>query len=320
MKIQLFAKIDKTVNLIFTDYAIRMVEMKQTSPIVVQKAEERQLPAGLIKNGELIDAEGLLRILQNCVDDWGIKRRSVRFVVPDNYIAMRNEKVSKDLEEDEIKGHFFIQIGTTIHLPFEEPVFDAVITGESEGKQDVLLIAAPEEQVRQFKELIEDAKLRPVAADIGPLSLYRLFFHQEVTNAYDHELLIDLKQNLLTISIFHQHQPKFIKPVVLEQQQEEVSIGSEDMADKEVNYLLDAMKELENVINFYENSLHRGQVQIARAFVVGDHSHVSYVHTFIRQNLGLETFNDEQAEVMDKAGEPVAESFFTAVGLGLKEV
>ncbi|WP_100331729.1 type IV pilus biogenesis protein PilM [Bacillus xiapuensis] len=317
---RLFSKKDRTVNLVFTDYAIRYVELRGTVPTVVQQAEERIIPEGLIRRGEIIDYEALLPILQNCVDEWGIKRREARFIVPDHYIAMKEERLKEEIEEDELKNYYFMQIGTTIHLPFEEPVFDAVVVGERDGQKDVLLVAAPEERVRHFSQLLEEVKLKPKAADIGPLSLYRLYYYQELTSRSDHEMLLQLKQNLLTISIFHEHRPKFIKPVPIELPQEAMLLPEDPSRNQETAYLMDALKEVENVIGFYENSLHKGQVQLNKAFLNSDHPETEYVQNYLEETLGLKVVDDGRLDVADKSGDSIPGAFYTAVGLGLKEV
>jgi type IV pilus assembly protein PilM len=317
MAIRLFTKKDKTINLVFTDYAIRYVEIKQMYPLIIERCGERLIPDGLIKRGEIVDFESLLTVLQNCVDEWKIKQRTVRFIVPDHFVAMREEKVNADLQEDEIKNYFFMQIGSTIHLPFEEPVFDVVVTGEHDGKKDVLLIAAPEEKVREYMNLLEEAKLKPTAADIGPLSLYRLYHQEDIANSKAHELMIHLKQNLIMLSIFHENQPKFIKPVFIEKNEDTVAVLGTEMED--TGELTDVLKELEKVVSFYENSLHKGQIRIETAFFNGDHPQSDFVHHYLEQTLGLRVYGNEAVDAVKKDGSALQPSFYEAAGLGLKE-
>jgi len=317
MAFTLFRKKDRTVNFMVTDYVIRFVELRQTDPIVVECYGERELPEGIIHNGEIVDNESMKLILEDFLIESGIKKRDVRFAVPDHYIAVREEQLREDLEDDEIKGYLFLQIGSTIHLPFEEPVFDAVVTGETNGRKHVLLVAAPEEEVRKFCDLFEEVKLRLKAADIGPLCLYRFFHYQGLTEEDRHELVLHVRRNLMTISIFHKHQPKFIKPVSLEAVQSSALL---ELGEEEVSEVTDALKEVANVVNFYENSIYKGQVQIGKVFINGDHPRLSFVESYIRETLGLPVAEQEGVEVIDKDGEPLPPAYYAAVGLGLKEV
>ncbi|MGG3450853.1 type IV pilus biogenesis protein PilM [Domibacillus aminovorans] len=317
MAFRLFSKKDKMINLVFTDYVIRYVEIKQTYPLIIERCGERFIPDGLIRRGEIVDFDALLTVLENCVDEWKIKHRTARFIVPDHFVAMREEKVDADLQDDEIKNYIFMQIGSTIHLPFEEPVFDVSMIGEHDGKKGVLLIAAPEEKVRDYMNVIEEAKLKPVAADIGPLSLYRLYHQEDITNVKSHELMIHLTENVMMLSIFHENRPKFMKPVFIEKNEDMVEVlGTErDEADE----LRDVLNELEKVINFYENSLHKGQIHIDKIFFNGDHPQSDFVHHHFETRLGLRVYGNDAVEAITKDGSALPPSFYEAAGLGLKE-
>ncbi|MDQ0214545.1 type IV pilus assembly protein PilM [Oikeobacillus pervagus] len=314
MAFRLFSKVNKTANLIFTDYAIRFVEMKQTSPMIVQQYEERILPSGLIEKGSIIDYEGLLEIVENCVTDWKIKNRPVRFNVQDDYITVRTETLTEDLEDDEIESYLFLQIGKTIHLPFEDPVFDSVVVGEKDGKKEVLLIAAPEEEVRQYQNLLEDAKLKPIAADIDALCLYRLFTLKNLTNPKEHEMVLHIKKRTLTASIYNDHQLAFMKPIFF---------GEKETVDGQISegaFLEDALNECQNVVNFYENSLHKGQVHIEKIFISGEHERRTFIEDYIEKSFEMKIIKQDEMVVKDKDGRAVPEIYHPAVGLGLKEV
>ncbi|WP_046173967.1 type IV pilus biogenesis protein PilM [Domibacillus indicus] len=312
MALRLFQKKDKTINFTITDEAIRFVELRQS---MVERFGERQLPEGIIVRGDLVKSDELQDILNNVVDEWKLKNRHVRFTIPDRFVAIKEEKVDRDLTLDEIKNFFFMQIGSTIHLPFEEPVFDVVVTGYEENKQSVLLVAAPEQVVEEYSRLFEHARLKPAAADIAPLALYRLFHSHGNTNENAHELLIQLEKNVMTLSIFHQHRLKFIKPVFIEKNEdilefEDIS-GSGDLAD--------ALSEIEKVVNFYENSVHSGQVKIDRVLFTGHHSQRPFVEGFIKQSFDIPIQTDESITMDTKQNEWLPPAFYTAAGLALKD-
>ncbi|MGP7816825.1 hypothetical protein [Niallia sp. 01092] len=52
-----------------------------------------------------------------------------------------------------------MEFGTSIHVPFEDPVFDYYLLQEREhNKQQILLFAAPEHAVSSYTDLVEEAK------------------------------------------------------------------------------------------------------------------------------------------------------------------
>jgi type IV pilus assembly protein PilM len=114
----------KIGNIIIKDYAIRYVEIKQGNPVILSKCEEKVISPGLIVDGKIKNADTLSLILDECVSNWGIKGRRVRFNVPDSHVVIRKVQVPIDVKEDEIRGYLNVEMGSTIHVPFDEAVFD----------------------------------------------------------------------------------------------------------------------------------------------------------------------------------------------------
>lgn len=303
--------------MMLTDYAIRFAEVTPGLPVKVERYGERLIPPGIIKKGDIIDPNELLSIMENCVDEWKIKSRPVRFLVPDSFVAMKEEKVDIDLEDDEINSYLFMKIGTSIHLPFENPVFDTAVTNIYDGKKHILLIAAPEEKVEEYVSVFEKSGLTPVAADVGPLNLYRLYYEMALVKEEDHYILLHLKQGSLTISIFHQHQPKFMKPVSFEANEDTIDVSSGEKS--ELDEFMDVFSELDKVINFYENSLHKGHVHISSIFLNGDFIRADFFKRSLKDRYSLLVYGDETVEITVKDGGLLPAGFYPVVGLGLKE-
>ena len=117
---------------------------------------------------------------------------------------------------DELKGHFFIEIGSTLYLPFDDPVFDVVPYIPNTETNEAILIASKEAVLERYEAVLKEVKLDPVKADITPLALYRLAYRQHSFSGKEHILMADLKNGKLTVSIFHEHYPLFMRPVDLE--------------------------------------------------------------------------------------------------------
>ncbi|MBS4217001.1 pilus assembly protein PilM [Bacillus sp. FJAT-49711] len=317
MTFQLFKRSLKAANIVFTDKTIRFLETVQKSEIEILQMSECSLAPGTIKDGKIVDSEMFRMILEQCVDTWNIKRREVRFLIPDPFIIVRQMKVPIDIQEDELNGYLFLETGTSIHLPFEDPVIDSVILQKNEKDQDILLVAAPREIVDSYMKPLENVKLKPIAAEISALSLYRLYKKAGMTREEDHILLLNYDEDLLTISIFHQDIPIFVRPITSESllQNTMEMIGEDD-----TYYLDDAIVEIQKVMDFYRYTLNQGKVLINRVILSGDHNDL----TFIRERLGtylqlpIEQLNQEKYLTVD--GKPISPSYFSALGLSLKEV
>ena len=113
---------------------------------------------------------------------WGISRRTVQFLAPDQYVIIRKVPYPDDVLEDELKGHFFIEIGSTLYLPFDDPVFDVVPYIPNTETNEAIVIASKESVLDQYEDVLKDVKLDPITADITPLALYRLAYNQHATD------------------------------------------------------------------------------------------------------------------------------------------
>ncbi|MCR2820547.1 type IV pilus biogenesis protein PilM [Lederbergia panacisoli] len=317
MSFQLFKRSLKTANIIFTDRAIRFLETVQKSGLEILQMKEHQLTPGIIKDGKIVDPELLRLALDECVDDWKIKRREVRFLIPDPFIIVRQMKVPADIQEDELNGYLFLETGTTIHLPFEDPVIDSVILFKDENKQDILLVAAPRDIVDSYINVLEDVKLKPVIAEISPLSLYRLYKMSDITREDDHILLLHFDEDLLMMSIFHGDIPIFVRPITSDSL---LQSAMEMIGEDGSYYIEDALMEIEKVIDFYRYTLNQGRVEINRVLLSGDHEDLSIIKERLnnRLQMTIEQLNVNQYVTVD--GRPILASHFPALGLSLKEV
>jgi type IV pilus assembly protein PilM len=153
MSFSLFTLKNRIINLVLNDHSIRFVELKQTNPPMALRWNERFLPPGIISEGKITDIDSLANILEECIDEWKIGRRSIRFLVPDPFVIIRKISIPADIQEDELKGYLYLELGSSIHLPFEEPVFDYYSLAENGKTKDLLLFAAPEQQVMEYADL-----------------------------------------------------------------------------------------------------------------------------------------------------------------------
>ena len=281
MAFTLFSGSNRVVNLVLKDHVIRYVELKQQDPPIVHKCGEHFLPAGVIKDGVIADFDLLKDILSDCIVKWKIHKRQVRFLVPDARLVIRKVSIPKDIKDDEITGYLYLEMGNSIHLPFEEPVFDVVLLEVTEEKKEILLFAAEEEVVAEYATLLEKAQLYPIEADISPLSLYRLYFHSGQRNPEDHLLLIEFNLQMVNASIFVNDKPIFMKNIQITGSVDEWELSRVNadtgimvyMGDKEdyLQLLEDTYTEIDRVLSFYQYSLSHEQHQVTKIVVTGDH-------------------------------------------------
>ncbi|MEH7304945.1 type IV pilus biogenesis protein PilM [Neobacillus drentensis] len=330
MAFSLFTSKNRIINLVINDHSIRFLELKQTNPPGAQKWGERLLPPGIISNGKIIDIDSLANILEECIDDWKIQRRSVCFIVPDQLVIIRKVTVPAEIQDDEMKGYLYLELGSSIHLPFEEPFFDFFSLSNNGKTKDLLLFAAPEQHVMEYAELFTSLKLNPIAADISPLALYRLFHGLGLANQNEKLIIVQIDLTHVNLCIFEDSVPVIMRPFSLpfNLDQWDIKRGSVDMlelqfigdTDEMVIQFEDIFKELLKILDFYRYSLSSEKQDVSRFLLTGDHPMLQAIVNEMKERfevpVDLLSLDDK---LHGKTGSMPA-NFLLSLGLALKEV
>lgn len=315
----LFNRRKQPATLTIEDDAVRFVRLKSQDPLVVDVAEEVKLPPNTVVEGKIVDAEALVVILEGTIKEWGIAKRDVQFLAPDTYAMIRKVPYPEDIQPDELKGHFFIEIGSTIYLPFDDPVFDVVPCSLNEGTKEAILIASKESILDKYEDVLKAVKLNPVVADIGPLALYRLAYKVYQFGGYEHVLIADMHDGVLTVSIFHKHYPLFMRPVDLTQSAD-LSIVADGHSDPHSITPTTIVMELEKLMNFYRYNLHNGNASITHLLVNGEYVEMEKLLSSIRERFSIEAERLLKKPLQLQDGQQLPATFNRTIGLALKEV
>ncbi|SFD61957.1 type IV pilus assembly protein PilM [Bacillus sp. OV194] len=318
----------RKANLFIQDHVIRFVEFKQPETLDIRQFGEKYLPEGLIKDGKIQDHETLSLILDECVSDWGIKGREVQFNVPDAKLVMRKQNLPAELKEEELKGYLYLELGSSIHVPFDNPVFDYVILKRSESSLEILLFAAAEEIVSDYTSMLEQAKLKPVVADASFLALYRYIFHRSLADQEEHVLCLQFDIQSIQLSIFHQHKPYFFNHLKMDVDLSKVTFNHAHNSqaafwDGEPGYLHgeidDMMLEIDRIAGHYRNNLSSGQESVTKILLTGEHPELVYVKEKLSARFSVPILIIS-SESNQRISADLPSRFDVVLGLGLKEV
>jgi type IV pilus assembly protein PilM len=320
----------KTVNLVIDDYVIRMVDSAGSGLTKVKIVREKAIPNGLLEHGRISDELRFYDFMKDTVQDWGIKHRNVRFYVPDSFLIMKKVEFPRNLKDEDVKGHFYMELGQTFYLPFDNPIFDVYPlpeTSENGETREGLLFSVPEEELTKYVEVFEDVGLKPTAADIRPIGVYRYYQACHSTlNADDAILFYEQNLNNISISIFSYHTPEFLRYLPFELSMKDWQASNEEDVlhwryvgddDHLTGLLEDQMVELERMMNFYRYSLHKGEKMVSKIFLLGDFPDMELVRKNIAQlsPTPVEVLN---AYLSPEKTSQVPRVFIPALGLALK--
>lgn len=319
MPMSIFTRRKRTESMTIEEDAVRFVRLKSVEPLVIDVAEEVILPPNVVVEGKIVDSGTLVTILDGAIEQWGISKRSVQFLAPDQYVIIRKVPYPDDVMTDELKGHFFIEIGSTLYLPFDDPVFDVVPYSPNTETNEAILIASKEDVLDSYEDVLKKVKLDPMKADITPLALYRLAFRQHSFTGKEHILLADLKHGKLTVSIFHEHYPLFMRPVDLENSTD-LSVVRELNNEAGIVTPSTIVMEIEKLINFYRYNMWNGAASITHLVVNGEYSRMEELLSVIRERLALNAELLVKQPLELSTGEEIPARFNRTIGLALKEV
>lgn len=314
------------VNMIINGRYVRFVETGKNRAII--KYGQKYIPGGFINNGVIQNMDEFTPLLSRFVKDARIKRRLTRFCVPDSHVIIRQANVPMELQEDEIKGHLYFQLGQSLHLPFEDPIIEAVPKGVNNVEKEVLLIASKESVVQQYKETISKAKLHPEVADLTCLSYYRLYFHLDLARPQEHLLLVQIDADSLLLSVFHHHKPVITRQIPLAFPEEAVEVHTDrSLVDQLVwngnsrqvsDILTPVLMEINRMMNVYHSNLAKGQYEIDKVVIVGDHPCLSQLSIEINAQLNQKVEAFTEPLFQTKKNVNVPPFFSDCIGLGLK--
>lgn len=312
MALSFLSRKARVATITIEEDAIRYVELKSVSPLQLSAAKELALPAGIIEGGKIADNKTLGTILDEAVNQWGLSKKSVRFLAPDEFVIIRKVTYPEDVKPDELKGHFFIEMGSTVYLPFEDPVFDVVPYQMDTEEPEAIIIASKESIVKSYEMAFEEAKLKPVVADITPLALYRLAYVEHDFTEEEHVLLIDVRRKKMTVSIFHAHYPLFMRSVDLE--------SATTIAMEPASVLEAIEEETEKLANFYRYNLNAGASGITKIICNMDPYDFEQLRAPMEIRFAVPFLPIVLGEIASDENKFIPARFNRATGLALKEV
>ncbi|WP_195572207.1 type IV pilus biogenesis protein PilM [Paenibacillus sp. 1001270B_150601_E10] len=323
----------KMVSLVIKDHVIRYIDAKRPSLYGATAFGEIYLPSGMVQDGRIAEPERFRTLLKESVQKWKLKDREVQFIVPDSVVIVRKLEIPAEIPDEEIKGYLYLELGTSIHLPFDDPVFDIDYIERHEDKHEILLFAAPEQVVKEYAQMLTSAGLKPAAADVSSLAVYRLLY--KVNDRLDQEqdaaapmLSIQFDLQTVMVSIIHKH-----KVMLLRQFKMNLSIdnwerelnkrgvltpvwtGDESYLNYEINVMI---SEIQRVISFYRSVTHQHEDEIDKIILTGDYPYLDDLALTMQESFGKLpiTFSKELFETQSK--DLIEPKYYLALGLALK--
>ncbi|GEN51918.1 type IV pilus biogenesis protein PilM [Halobacillus faecis] len=311
------------VNFVIKNHCIRYVYSKSENAWEIDDTGEIVLPPHIMEDGKIKDSRELARIVENFIEGKGWSNKSLYFTVPDHSVVVRPYEVPVHVKNDEIKGFLYMQLGETLHLPFDDPAFDFSVMSENEEKKKLLLFAFPEEQIRMLDQVFSDAKLKTKAADISALSIYRLYEYLDLTSEGEHLLIIDWNLDGCVLTVFNEHVPAFINhtrsplSMTLWKRENGRYVWQGDDGGGPTEFTYDQLNEVERIMDFYKFSVMNGEASVSKVLLTGDWPENGLVRELLEER-GIQVAALKDADVFLNSDQPASVEYMDAIGLSIK--
>jgi type IV pilus assembly protein PilM len=154
--------------------------------IKVERAASAPLPAGIVRDGEVVDVETLATSLRDLFAEHKLGKR-VRLGVANQRIVMRTLDLPPLKGAKEINSAIRFQAPDHIPMPLEQAVLEhhslGVIETPDGPRTRVVVVAARRDMIERLLEATRKAGLRPTGVDLSAFAMIRALYRPELTGA-----------------------------------------------------------------------------------------------------------------------------------------
>jgi len=318
----------KQIHFIFTDELIRFVVTGRKKNILYYR--QKSIPHGLIIDGKIQDESELIQQMKKWLKENKIGSMRAYFCIPDGQAIVRKVTVPNSVAKEELKGHLYMEIGETIHLPFNDPVLEVIDLRESEEfKEEVIFIATRESIVQEYSELLRKLKFEPTVADLSFLSVYRLTHHLHMTDDEEPTMLAQINRNDIQITIFYKHIPLYVHHSRLDDElpieiirndegNDELIIQEENKEHIVSGSYVTIASQMERINTFFTYNISKGSSDVKRMIVSGTHPLLKEITYKLKDHFTIPVYliDEECTSSLLNANAPFY--FADCIGLSLK--
>ena len=205
----LLKKSDDLIGIDIGTGSIKLVEIAwQKNQPVLKNFGIVELPDKTIEDGRIVNSEQLTQTLSQLLATTRTESKNVVVAVGGRVMFARELTFPK-MTMEELGEAIKWDVGKYIPYTPGSYYFDFAIVGEGNTDTEikVLLVASPLENVTNIINVIKSVGLTPVAVDVEPLALYRIF-----TNA-ERSMVIDIGALLSQVTVFQNGSPAVIRNI-----------------------------------------------------------------------------------------------------------
>jgi type IV pilus assembly protein PilM len=185
----------------------------------LERLGQVMLPPGAIRDGEIIDADVVVKALKELWGTYRFKSRKVALGLANQQVIVRQIELPY-MPDSELRASLQFQVQDHLPIAVDDAILDYYPLGTVEGPDGeqltrLLLVAAQQEMVSSQLDVVQRAKLEPIGLDLDAFAALRSVAHTsefEVEEAG--ELVIDMGSAVTNILVHRGGLPHFVRILV----------------------------------------------------------------------------------------------------------
>ncbi len=253
-------------GLSISDQFIRSIQFRRNGDYLkIVKHAEQMIPQGTVVSGQIMDAPGLVRMLESFKKENNIEH--VRVSLPEEKAYLFTTKLPLEAQND-IRSAIEFTIEENVPLPASELVFDYILTPLENGADhfDVVVSAIPTTIVDSYVDVLNSAHIPVLSLEIESQAIARAVIETHNTETL---LIMHFGKDKVGMYIVSGRVVHFTSTVVIKRDGTDVS-----------ELVVQEVKRLYSYWHTLKKNIDKDERQIARIIVCGknfDESIVSYI-------------------------------------------
>lgn len=206
----LFQKKERFLGIDISPSAIKLMELSRSGQrYQVEATAIEPLPDGVMEDRNPTALDQVGAILKRALKSSGTSLRKAAVAVPTSSVITRTIPMPADYDEDQIELNIQVEAAQYIPFPLEEIHLDFQLLGvskNSEGMQDVMIVASRRENVDLREESLNEAGLKTSVVDVEAYALENIYpFILGANGAENGESLtamLDIGSSITTLYVF----------------------------------------------------------------------------------------------------------------------
>ncbi|WP_100405003.1 pilus assembly protein PilM [Bacillus solitudinis] len=202
------------------------VKMEKDLPLI-QTITVKEIDGNPVESGRLLNKSKVSMVLRSFLEEKNSSKQ-VHLAIPTQHTLVRKITSLPDLEEAELGKILQFQLGDSILLPFDNPIYDFVKIGTiasvrnaqhaqeltmdelsnsieddlKGARSEILFFATSRELSEDLVDVCEESGLRPLSAEVRALALKRLinFVHSKWLT--ETEMIVEVSEESIDLHIF----------------------------------------------------------------------------------------------------------------------